>query len=208
MDRERLSCPSADGMWGRLPTPVARAVLRAVLGLFGAYVPVAARRVPRVRRQVTRTLTFAVATDDGVHRRWSFDGSRRRATSTSRIGAPPDHGLYFATSAQALATLISTRTVDRVVAGVVHERMRIEGSAFVVWFHGLTRTLVPIGRQRGPRPAPPGAYLHPDPGLDGPETIVREPAVAELDPGWTAAWHARSTLWMVRGPAGEPMPEP
>ena len=38
--------------------------------------------------------------------------------------------------------------------------------------------------------------------------LPRDVAVDVLDPGWEAAWRARSTLWMVRGPAGEPMPEP
>ena len=205
MDRDR-----SQAVLARVPTPAARAALRVVLGLLGVYLPVATRWDPRVRRQVTRTLTVAIATDDGVHRRWSFDGERRRAASTSRVGGVrAEHGLYFASSAQALATLLSTRTVARVIAGVVTGRMRVEGSAFVViWFHGLTCTLVPIGRAHGPRPAPPGAHLRPDPALDGPERIVREPAVDELDRGWSAAWRARSTLWTVRGPAGEAMPEP
>jgi hypothetical protein len=40
------------------------------------------------------------------------------------------------------------------------------------------------------------------------ETIVIEPAVVRLDPAWTAAWKARSTLSMVRACTDEPMLEP
>jgi hypothetical protein len=195
--------------WGVVPESWARRLLRVVLGLFGVVLPLASRWDPVLHRQITRSLVFDITTYDGVARRWSFDGPRRRVHSTTVTADEPDHALRFATSGQALATLLSTRTVDRVVAGVVTERMRIEGSAFVViWFHGLTRRIVRIGRQRGPRVRPPGAYLRPDPSLDGEETITREPAVTELDPTWTAAWSARATLWMPRGGAGEPMPEP
>ncbi|MCD2194793.1 hypothetical protein LQ327_15585 [Actinomycetospora endophytica] len=195
--------------WGLLPRSWAASLLRLVLGLFGVVLPPASRWDPVLRRQITRSLVVDITTDDGVARRWSFDGPGRRARSTTVTAGAPDHALRFATSGQALATLLSTRTVDRVVAGVVTQRMRIEGSAFVViWFHGLTRRIVRIGRRRGPRVRPPGAYLSPDPSLDGDETITREPAVTVLDPTWTDAWRARARLWMPRGGAGEPMPEP
>lgn len=195
--------------WEWLPTPGARALLRLVLGLLGVGMPLASRWDPATRRQITRTLTFDITSDDGVRRRWSFDGTQRRVASTTERQGPPDHALRFRSSGQALATLLSPRTIDRVVAEVVAGRMRIIGSAFVaIWFHGLTRRIVAIGRRRGPRRRPPAAYLRPDPALDGDEVIIREPAVAELDPTWASAWNARASLWVVRGPAGEPMPEP
>ena len=47
-----------------------------------------------------------------------------------------------------------------------------------------------------------------DPAASGSETIIVEPAVVRLDPAWTAAWKARSTLSMVRACTDEPMLEP
>lgn len=104
---------------------------------------------------------------------------------------------------------MSPRAIDEIVAGLVEHRMQLQGSAFILlWFYGLTRRVVPIGRTRGPRKPIPGAYVRPDPSRDGPEKLVREPAINELDHEWHAAWNARARLWTVRGGGGEPMPEP
>jgi hypothetical protein len=67
---------------------------------------------------------------------------------------------------------------------------------------------VRIGRDAGPRATPPHPYLAHDPATAGDETIIVEPAVVRLDPLWTGAWRARSTLWTVRAATDEPMPEP
>jgi hypothetical protein len=195
--------------WERVPGVLARPLLRVILVALG--VGLAARsRVDRlVRAQVTRTLSFEISTADGVRRRWMFDGSTRRVTSTGRPVGEPDHRLHFRSSAQGVGALTSTRAVDAVVDGLVRHRIQLEGSAFIViWFYGLTRRIVRIGRTRGPRRPVPHAYVRPDPSRDGPEPILREAPVSELDPTWQNAWDARATLWMVRGPGGEPMPEP
>jgi hypothetical protein len=87
--------------------------------------------------------------------------------------------------------------------------VELQGSAFVLlWFYGLTRKFVKIGRPSGPRHQIPGAYLAHDPAACGAETILVEPAVVRLDPSWTAAWKARSSLSMVRACTDEPMLEP
>jgi hypothetical protein len=162
-----------------------------------------------VRAQVTRTLSFEISTADGVRRRWLFDGSTRRITSTSRPAGTADHRVHFRSSAQGIGVLASPRAVDAAVDGLVRHRIQLEGSAFIViWFYGLTRKIVKIGRTRGPRRSIPGGYVRPDPTRDGPEPILREPPVNELDPTWQAALAARATLYMVRGPGGETMPEP
>lgn len=204
----RLDMSGRSG-WERVPGVLARPLLRVILVALG--VGLAARsRVDRlVRAQVTRTLSFEISTADGVRRRWMFDGSTRRVTSTGRPVGEPDHRLHFRSSAQGVGALTSTRAVDAVVDGLVRHRIQLEGSAFIViWFYGLTRRIVRIGRTRGPRRPVPQAYVRPDPSRDGPEPIPREAPVSELDPTWQNAWDARATLWMVRGPGGEPMPEP
>jgi hypothetical protein len=193
----------------QLPSALTRPVLRLVLALLGVGLAVLSRVDGAVRAQVSRTLSFEISTADGVRRRWSFDGRTRHVTSTARPVGEPDHRLHFRSSGQAVRVLTSPRTVDALVAGLVRHQIQLQGSAFVaLWFYGLTRRIVRIGRTPGPSGPVPGAYLRPDPSRDGPETIIREPAVHQLDPTWQQAWDARATLWMVRGPGGEPMPEP
>jgi len=196
--------------WERVPTFLTRPVLRVLLFSLSCGLALRSRISWSVRSQVTRTLTFDITTADGVRRRWMFDGQTRRISSTSRPEKDEaDHLLHFRSSAQAIRAFMSTRTIDVIVAGVVEHRIQIRGNAFIlIWFYGLTRSIVRIGRTRGPKKPIPGAYVRPDPSRDGPEQIVREPAVTELDPEWEAAWLARSRLWTVRGGGGEPMPEP
>jgi hypothetical protein len=105
--------------------------------------------------------------------------------------------------------LVSRLTVDKIVRGLQEGTVELHGSAFVLlWFHGLTRKFVKLGRADGPRHRIPDAYIAHDPAACGAETIVIEPAVVRLDPTWTAAWKARSTLSTVRACTDEPMLEP
>ena len=204
----RLDMSGRSG-WERVPGVLTRPVLRLILAALGLGLAVLSRVSGSVRAQVTRTLSFEISTADGVRRRWMFDRSTRRITSTSRPIGDADHRLHFRSSAQGVGVLTFPRAVDAVVDGLVRHRIQLEGSAFIViWFYGLTRRIVRIGRTRGPRQPIPHAYVRPDPRLDGPESIVREAPVSGLDPTWQSAWDARATLWMVRGPGGEPMPEP
>ena len=165
--------------------------------------------MPSVRSQITRTLTFELSAGDRVARHWVFDGQLRRATTYSGHAAVPDYSVHISSSWQALRTLSSPRTVDKIVGGFHNGTVELHGSAFVLlWFYGLTRKFVKIGRASGPRYRIPDAYIVHDPAACGAETILIEPAVVRLDPAWTAAWKARSTLSMVRACTDEPMLEP
>ena len=187
----------------------ADAALAALLGALGQAIAVGSRFRPALRSQITRSLVFELSAGDHVARHWTFDGPRRRATTRAGRADHVDVALRFDTSTLALRSLLSRRTVSRVVAGMHRGRVTVEGSTFVVlWFHGLTRLFVRIGREDGPRHRPPHPYLAHDPSTTGDETIVVEPAVTRLDPAWTGAWRARSTLWTVRAATDEPMPEP
>jgi hypothetical protein len=167
------------------------------------------RFMPSVRSQITRTLTFELAAGDHVARHWMFDGQLRRVATYSGRSATPDCAVRISTSRMALGILISRRTVDKIVAGLHDGSVTLHGSAFVLlWFYGLTRKFVKIGRASGPRGRIPHPYVAHDDSACGSETIVIEPAVARLDPTWTAAWKARSTLYMTRACTDEPMPEP
>jgi hypothetical protein len=188
---------------------MADAALRMLLWFLGQCMAWGSRFMPSVRAQITRTLTFELSAGDRVARHWVFDGQLRRATTRPGPAAAADCSVRMRSSGQALRMLVSPKTVDKIVAAHHRGTVQIHGSAFVLlWFYGLTRKFVRIGRPRGPRHRIPGAYLAHDPAASGAETILVEPAVLRLDPAWTAAWKARSTLSMVRAATGEPMPEP
>ena len=180
-----------------------------LLWSLGMSIAFGSRWVPSVRAQITRTLTVEFSAGDDVARYWRFDGPTRTAISHAGRAAEPDLAVHFATSRQALTTLVSTRTSDKLVNGLHRGTVQLRGSAFVLlWFYGLTRKFAKFGRASGPRHRVPGAYLAHDPAACGSETIVIEPAVTRLDPDWTAAWAARSTLSQVRSWTDEPMLEP
>ena len=182
---------------------------RLLLWLLGHCMAVGSRFMPSVRSQITRTLVFELSAGRNVARYWIFDGPQRRVTTRPGRAETPDCAVHFDSSAQALRALVSARTVDRVVEGLHAGTVELRGSAFVLlWFHGLTRRFVRLGRPSGPRHRLPDPYLVHDPASCGDEKIVIEPAVTRLDPEWVNAWRARSTLIQVRGAADEPVLEP
>jgi hypothetical protein len=188
---------------------MSNSALRILLWFLGHCIAVGSRFMPSVRSQITRTLTFELSAGEKVARHWVFDGPQRRATTSSGHAASPDCSVHFASSRQALRALASSRTVDRVVAGLHNGTAELHGSAFVLlWFRGLTRKFVKLGQPSGPRYRIPEAYVAHDPAACGAETIIVEPSVVRLDPAWTDAWRARSTLLQVRAATDEPVLEP
>jgi hypothetical protein len=183
--------------------------LRILLWVLGQFMAQGSRFMPSVRSQITRTMVFELSAGDRVARYWIFDGQLRRATTHSGRAAAADCSVHISSSWQALRTLSSPLTTDKIVHGLHNGTVELHGSAFVLlWFHGPTRKFIKIGRASGPRHRIPHAYIAHDPAASGAETIVIEPAVVRLDPAWTAAWKARSTLSMVRACTDEPMLEP
>jgi hypothetical protein len=183
--------------------------LRMLLWAFGYGLVLASRFSASVRSQITRSLTVEISADDGIARHWFFDGQRRHVSSSAGSAEAPDFAVRFTSSGQALRDLTSPRAIDRIVGGMMHGAVRIEGNPLILlWFHGLMRKLLPISRPRPPRQALPGAYRAHDPASNGVEKITIEPTVRQLDPRWTGAWNARAKLWIVRGACGEPLREP
>lgn len=186
-----------------------RALLWALLWALGYGLVLASRFSARVRSQITRSLTVEISTDDGVARHWAFDSQRRRVSVSAGRVRTPDFALRFTSSGQALRDLTSPRAIDRILGGLTDGAVRLEGNHLVLlWFHGLLRNLVAIGRAGPARQALPGAYVAHDPAANGVEKITIEPAVRHLDPNWTGAWNSRAKLWIVRGANGEPLREP
>ncbi len=178
---------------------IADCALRILLFVLGHGLALGSRFMPSIRSQITRTLTLELAAGDRVARYWVFDATLRRATTYPGPALAPDCRVHFASSSQGLFTLSSPRAVDKIVSGIMHGNVKLHGSSFVLlWFYGLTRRLIKIGRPSGPRYRIPGAYLAHDPAANGAETIIVEPAVVRLDPAWKSAWKARSTLMITR----------
>ena len=185
------------------------AALRVLLWGLGYGLAQASRFSPRIRSQITRSLTVEISADDGVARHWVFDGQRRRVSVAAGRARAPDFALRFTSSGQALRDLTSPRAIDRILGGLTDGAVRLQGNHLILlWFHGLLRNLVALGQAGPARQALPGAYVAPDPAASGVEKIPIEPAVRQLDPAWTGAWNARAKLWIVRGANGEPLREP
>jgi hypothetical protein len=183
--------------------------LRVLLGGLGYGLVLASRFSTSIRSQITRSLTVEISADDGVAQHWDFDRQRRCVYSSPRRAGRADCALRFASSGQALRDLTSPHAIDRIMAGIGHGSVRLEGDPRVLlWFDGLARRVVSAGWADSSHRVLPGAYLAHDPAANGVEKIEIEPAVRQLDPCWTAAWAARARLWIVRGACGEPLQEP
>jgi hypothetical protein len=189
--------------------PASAAGLRVLLWGLGHRLALASRVSAPIRSQITRSLTVEISADDGVARHWNFDAQRRRVSSVAGRAGAPDFAVRFSTSGRALRALTSPRAVDRIMGGLGHGAVRLEGNPLILlWFDGLARRLAPGGRAGSSRRALPGGYLAHDPAANGIEKITIEPPERELDPHWTAAWNARARLWIVRGACGDPLQEP
>ena len=185
-----------------------RTLLRFLLFTLGHGLALASRILPSVRSQVTRTLTFEISTDDGVTRQWHFNAPQRRITTGAGRPRPSTNALRFPSSGEAVRVLFSPSWARLVVEGIQHGTTRIEGALFAAyWFFGLTRKIIAIGPENGPRGPLPDPYLRHDPRSNGSEQIIIEPAVERLDPKWTNAWEQRAKLLGVRATTGEPMPK-
>jgi hypothetical protein len=188
---------------------MANAAFWLVLWSLGQSISQGSRIMPSVRAQITRTLVFQLSAGDRVARHWIFDAQSRKATSHAGRAAHTDCSVHFSTSWEGFRALTSPRAVDKIVTGIHHGTILLDGSAYVLlWFYGLSRKFIKLGRASGPRYRVPDPYLAHDPAACGAETIVIEPAVVRLDPEWTAAWKARSTLVHVRACIDEPVLEP
>ena len=182
--------------------------LRLLLFGLGHGLAIASRFDPALRSRLTRSFTLELSAGEGVARHWRFDGFRRRITTRAGPARAPEHVVRFARAGEALRALLSRRAIGHIVAGAQRGSVRLDGnSAVVLWFFGLTRRLVAIGREPGPRGPLPGAYLRPERRANGDEAIPVEPACEELDPAWTRAWEQRAKLLTVRAVTGEPIPE-
>lgn len=184
-------------------------VFDVLLVTVGLLLTVASRFRPGLRSQITRDVLFEFSSDDGVTRRFGLHAATRTISLEPMSRARPDTSVRFGRAWDGIRALVSTRTAAHIVAGMNYGDTRLDGNpVLLLWFHGLTRTVLPIGSSRRPRKRhlPPIKAREPERHAPWSVRITREPALDELDPTWTAAWEARAKLLQVRAPAGEPLP--
>lgn len=183
------------------------AALQGLLTGLGVLMSLASRRVNRFRRQVTRDLLLEIRSADGARQQYRLHAATRRLTLPRRAAGSADCTLLFPTARVGLRTLLSRRTIGRIVEGMNTGGTRIEGNpALLLWFHGLTRIVAPIGSTRRPRRPAPVPIRAPERDAPWARRIVREPAVRELSRDWPGAWAAREKLLQIRAAAGERLP--
>lgn len=183
------------------------AALQALLTGLGVLMALASRRVDRFRRQVTRDLLLEIRSDDGARQQYRLQAAARRLTLPRRPVERAECTLIFPSAREGLRALLSRRAIGRIVEGMNTGGTRIEGNAaLLLWFHGLTRIVAPIGRSRRPRRPAPVPIRTPERDAPWAKRIIREPPVSELSRDWPQAWAAREKLLQLRAAVGERLP--
>ena len=183
------------------------AALQTLLTGLGVLMALASRRVDRFRRQVTRDLLLEIRSDDGARQQYRLQAATRRLTLPRRPVERAECTLIFPSAREGLRALLSRRAIGRIVEGMNTGGTRIEGNpALLLWFHGLTRIVAPIGRSRRPRRPAPVPIRTPERDAPWAKRIIREPPVSELSRDWPEAWAAREKLLQLRAAVGERLP--
>jgi hypothetical protein len=183
------------------------AALQTLLTVLGVLMRQASLRVDRFRRQVTRDLLIEIRSEDGARRQYRFEAATRGMTLPRRPAEDAECTLSFPTAREGVRALLSPRAIGRIVEGMNTGETRIDGNpVLLLWFHGLTRIVAPIGRSRRPRRPAPVPIRAPERDAPWAKRIIREPSVAELSRDWPQAWAAREKLLQIRAAAGERLP--
>lgn len=183
------------------------AALQSLLTGLGVLMALASRRVDRFRRQVTRDLLLEIRSDDGARQQYRLHAATRRLTLPRRPIQRAECTLIFPTARVGLRILISRRAIGWLVDEMNFGGTRIDGNpVLMLWFHGLTRIVAPIGSTRRRRHATPVPVRTPERDAAYAGRIIREPPVSELSRDWPQAWAARAKLRQLRAPAGERLP--
>jgi hypothetical protein len=183
------------------------AALQALLTVLGVLMVLASQRSDRFRRQITRDLLIEIRSADGARQQYRLHAATRRMTLPRRPVEQAECTLVFPTARIGLRALLSRRAIGRIVEDMNTGGTRIDGNpALLLWFHGLTRIVAPIGRSRRPRWPAPVPIRTPERDAPYARRIIREPPVSELSRDWPEAWAARAKLLQLRAAAGERLP--
>ena len=183
----------------------ARLTLRLLLNVLGLWLALCSRLSSRFQSQVTRSVVIEMTSEDGVSRRFAFDGATRKVAIMHRERATTaDCALRFRSAKLALSVLGSGQAPRLMLGGLAEGTIRFEGNpALLGWFQGLLRAALPARAARTPLPHP---YRAPDRSAPHARLITIEPPVATLDPAWTGAVKARVLFAIWRVANGERPP--
>jgi len=182
-----------------------RRAFALALACLGVGLQFACRWSERFRSQLTRELTIQIASADGVVHHYVF--TPRAVASRAGAAREPTLSLCFDNAGLGVVTLLSSHAVGRIVQALLTRSADYQGNAvFVLWFYGLTRFVLPIGRSRPLAVPLPDAYVAPNLNSKVAARIVREPPAAALDPDWHLAHQQHAKMAMTRGSAGETIP--
>ncbi len=182
-----------------------RSLFRLTLWALGMGMTLACRLSASFRRQVTRELTVQIGSAEGVFHHYVF--APRAVSSHPGAATAPTLNLCFDNAREGWLALVSPHAVGRIVHALLAGQAEYTGNAvLVLWFYGLTRFVLPIGRTRPLSVPLPEAYVAPGPHGKVSARIIREPPATELDPNWHMAHRQRAKMTMIRGSAGESVP--
>lgn len=179
-------------------------VFRILLWLVGVQLALASRLSSRLRRQLSQNLTFTLAAKNGVARTYTF--LNRRLSSAAGMGlSPASCTLTFESTAQGVRILLASNAIEKIVDGLGRRIIELEGDpTTVLWFYEMVFGFLPW--RKTPRQNMPDAYVMPNPNSKVASRITREPAVDELDPGWSGAVQQREKLVMWQVGQGASVP--
>ena len=182
-----------------------RRLFALLLAFLGFGLRVACRCSERFRSQLTRDVTIQISSADDVCHHYVF--TSRAVNARAGTAGAPNLSLCFDNAGLGIRTLLSPRAIGRIVHALLARSATYHGNAvFVLWFYGLTRFVLPFGRQTPLAVPLPDACLAPNLDSKVAAQIVREPAVAALDPEWRMAHQQHGKMAMTRGCAGERIP--
>lgn len=181
--------------------------LGTLLSTLGLLMTQASRRSKRFKSQVTGNVVVEITSSDGAAHHYVFtDGRREMESRRGRAPGPADVSVNFESGLLGVACLSRPDAVGQIYQGMLDRKVTIDGNpVLLLWFYGLTRLVLPVGRQKAMRHPLPGALLEPNPSSVVAGRITREPAVASLDTSWAGALERRAQMVMVRACDGEPV---
>ena len=172
-------------------------MFRLILWIVGLWLFVRSRSSSRVRAQITRNFTIALATKTGIARTFMF----RNRLVTSRAGKDENCivSLTFTNQSQAVKTLIAKNAPLKLVRGLAKGEILYSGDLpYILWFYELVMSRIP-GRDRSLKKKMPGGYVRPDLTSNIGSKIIRESPEDQLNPEWHNALICREKLmiWSV-----------
>ncbi len=184
-----------------------KASFKTLLRALGFLMARASRKHPWFRNQVTRDLVIEFKSHDGVAHHYEFVAARREVISKQGPASRATVSVCFDSAAHGFRALSHPHPVSKVINSLLDRTATAEGNvSLLLWFHGLTRIVIPIARHVPLKQPLPGALMKPNPESKVYHLVTREPVAPALDPKWTIAAEARSKLINLRALTGEAVP--